>query len=243
MRSFLLAVQLLTRIPVRIRGEVHKREMVLSVTMFPLVGLLVGGAMGLVHYLASLVLPGTLPALLAVLAALLLTGGLHLDGLMDTADGVFGSHTREKALAIMKDSRAGAMGVMACVVVLGIKTAAISSLIGYKIYPVLLLTPVAARTAMMPAMRYPYARQGEGTGSPYAGQVGKEHIMFSVLLALAVSALIMRTEGVVLVMGAWLVSAVTTWWLAKRLGGMTGDTYGFINEVAEISFLLLALMV
>ena len=143
----------------------------------------------------------------------------------------------------MKDSRAGAMGVMACVVVLGIKTAAISSLIGYKIYPVLLLTPVAARTAMVPAMRYPYARQGEGTGSPYAGQVGKEHIMFSVLLALAVSALIMRTEGVVLVMGAWLVSAVTTWWLAKRLGGMTGDTYGFINEVAEISFLLLALMV
>jgi cobalamin synthase len=96
---------------------------------------------------------------------------------------------------------------------------------------------------MVPAMRYPYARQGEGTGSPYAGQVGKEHIMFSVLLALAVSALIMRTEGVVLVMGAWLVSAVTTWWLAKRLGGMTGDTYGFINEVAEISFLLLALMV
>ena len=232
MRSFLLALQLLTRIPVRIGGEVQKQEMVLSVTMFPLVGLLVGGAMSLVHYLASLVLPGSLPAWLAVLA-----------GLMDTADGVFGSHTREKALAIMKDSRAGAMGVMACVVVLGIKTAAISSLIGYKIYPVLLLTPVAARTAMVPAMRYPYARQGEGTGSPYAGQVGKEHIMFSVLLALAVSALIMRTEGVVLVMGAWLVSAVTTWWLAKRLGGMTGDTYGFINEVAEISFLLLALMV
>ena len=243
MRSFLLALQLLTRIPVRIGGEVQKQEMVLSVTMFPLVGLLVGGAMSLVHYLASLVLPGSLPAWLAVLAALLLTGGLHLDGLMDTADGVFGSHTREKALAIMKDSRAGAMGVMACVVVLGIKTAAISSLIGYKIYTVLLLTPVAARTAMVPAMRYPYARQGEGTGSPYAGQVGKEHIMFSVLLALAVSALIMRTEGVVLVMGAWLVSAVTTWWLAKRLGGMTGDTYGFINEVAEISFLLLALMV
>ena len=215
MRSFLLAVQLLTRIPVRIRGEVHKREMVLSVTMFPLVGLLVGGAMSLVHYLASLVLPGSLPAWLAVLAALLLTGGLHLDGLMDTADGVFGSHTREKALAIMKDSRAGAMGVMACVVVLGIKTAAISSLIGYKIYPVLLLTPVAARTAMVPAMRYPYARRGKGP-PPYAGQVGKEHIMFSVLLALAVSALIMRTEGL-----SWLWEP--GWFQRSRPGGWRKD--------------------
>lgn len=240
MRSFLLALQLLTRIPVRIRGELFQEEMVRSATMFPLVGLLIGGVMSLVYYLASLVLPGSLPAWLAVLAALLLTGGLHLDGLMDTADGVFGSRTREKALAIMRDSRVGAMGVMACVVVLGIKVSALGSLTGHQIYPVIILTPVAARTAMVMAMKYPYARQGEGIGSPYAGKVGQDHIIISVILALALSAVIMGVQGVVLAMGTWLVSAAVAWWLAKRLGGMTGDTYGFLNEIAEITFLLLA---
>jgi len=243
LRSFLLALQLLTRIPVKIGGEVQKQEMVRSVTMFPLVGLLVGGAMGLVYYLASPILPGSLPAWLAVLTALLLTGGLHLDGLMDTDDGVFGSHTRARALAIMRDSRTGAMGVMACVLDLGIKTTALSSFIGPDIYPVLLLAPAAARTAMVLAMRYPYARQGKGVGSPYAGQVGKGHIMLSVLLTLALSALIMGVQGIIVVMGAWLAAAAIAWWLAKRLGGMTGDAYGFINEIAEVSFLLLALAV
>ncbi len=241
MRTFLLAIQLLTRIPVKIRGELFQEETVRSVTVFPLVGLLVGAAMSLVYYLASLVLPGSLPAWLAVLAALLLTGGLHLDGLMDTADGVFGTHTREKALAIMRDSRVGAMGVMACVAVLGIKTAALASLNGHQLYPVIILTPVTARTAMVMAMRYPYGRQGEGVGFPYAGKVGKEHIMISVFLALALSALIMGVEGVVLAAGTWLVAAVMAWWLAERLGGMTGDTYGFLNEIAEVTFLLLAL--
>lgn len=242
MRSFMLALQLLTRIPVKIWGEVYPKEMTLAATMFPLVGLLIGGLMAIAHYLTSQILPGPLPAWLVVAMILFLTGGLHLDGLMDTADGVFSGRSRETALIIMKDSQVGAMGVMACVLDLGIKAAAINSLATAYLYPVLLITPVIARTAMVLAMRYSYARRGEGIGSPFAGQVSAAQVVFAAILALAAAALVLGMEGVALAAAAWLISTGVAWWLAKRLGGMTGDTYGFINEITEISFLLLALV-
>ena len=241
-RSLLLALQLLTRIPVRIKGGLRPGDMTASAAMFPLVGLLLGGLMALVCYLASLVLPHPLPAWLAVAAILFLTGGLHFDGLMDTADGVFSGRSRESALLIMKDSRVGSMGVMACVLDLGIKAAAISSLANIRLYPVLLLTPVVARTAMVLAMRYPYARQGDGVGSPFAGQVRMNQVALAAILAMAITVLILGIEGAVLTAAAWLISMGVSWWLAKRLGGMTGDTYGFINEITEVSFLLLAFL-
>ncbi|MGE5544799.1 MAG: adenosylcobinamide-GDP ribazoletransferase [Bacillota bacterium] len=243
MRSFLLALQLLTRIPVRIKGEIYPGEMTLAATMFPVVALLIGGLMAITYYLALLVLPGPLPAWVVVAIVLFLTGGLHLDGLMDTADGVFSGRTRETALVIMKDSRAGAMGVIACVLDLGIKTAAINSLVTAYLYPVLLLTPVIARAAMVLSMRYPYARRGEGTGSPFAGRVGVTRIMFASILALVIAVLVLGLKGAFLAVATWLISMGVAWWLAKRLGGMTGDTYGFINEITEISFLLLALII
>lgn len=243
MRSLLLALQLLTRIPVRIKGGLRSGEMTAAAAMFPLVGLLLGGLVVLVYYLASLVLPEPLPAWLAVAASLFLTGGLHLDGLMDTADGVFGGRSRENALLIMKDSRVGSMGVMACVLDLGIKTAAISSWGDIRLYPVLLLTPVVARTAMVLAMRHPYARRDDGAGSPFAGQVRMNQIALAAILAMAITVLILKIEGAVLTAAVWLISMGVSWWLAKRLGGMTGDTYGFINEITEVSFLLLALAV
>lgn len=243
MRSFLLALQLLTRIPIKIRGEIRPGEMSRTVTVFPLVGLLIGGVMAITCYLVFLILPRPLPAWLVVAASLFITGGLHLDGLMDTADGVFSGQPREKALGIMKDSRVGAMGVMSCVLDLGIKAAAINSLATAYLYPLLLLTPVIARTAMVLSMRYPYARQGEGTGSPFAGQVSVTQVVFSVMLSLAIAFLAMGIEGAALAAAAWLIASGVAWWLAKRLGGMTGDTYGFINEITEISFLLLALII
>lgn len=243
MRSFLLALQLLTRIPVRISGEIRPGEMPASASLFPLVGLLVGGLMATTYYLSSLILPPPLPAWLTIVAVLFLTGGLHLDGLMDTADGIFSGRSREMALMIMKDSRVGSMGVIVCVLVLGIKTAAVSSLSGSYTYPVLLLTPVAARTAMVLAMRYPYARQGEGTGSSFAGKVTLGQITLAIIFALAPAVLLLGTEGAVLVAGAWLIGAAVSLWLVKRLGGMTGDTYGFINEITEVLFLLLALAI
>jgi cobalamin synthase len=143
----------------------------------------------------------------------------------------------------MKDSQVGSMGVMASVLVLGIKAAAINSLATAHLYPVLLLTPVIARTAMVLAMRYSYARRGEGTGSPFAGQVSVVQVGLAAILALAIAALVLGMEGAALAAVAWLISAGVAWWLAKRLGGMTGDTYGFINEITEISFLLLALII
>lgn len=242
MRSFLLALQLLTRIPVRIKGEIGPGEMTDSVTMYSLVGLVVGGLMALAYYLVFLLLPAPLPACLAVVLALFLTGGLHVDGLMDTADGMFSGRSREAALAIMKDSRVGSMGVMACVLALVIKIVAINSLATTHIYQLLLLTPVVARTAMVLAMRYPYARQGEGVGSPFAGKVKVTQVLASAVLALLLSALVLGIEGLTLIAISWVISMSVTWWLTQRLSGMTGDTYGFINEITEISFLLLALM-
>ncbi len=215
---------------------------------FPVVGLVVGALLAAVAW-GSLLLwhDRGIAAALVLIASLLLTGGLHLDGFMDTADAFFSHKDRERMLEIMKDSRSGALGVASGVVLLIAKFAAISALLGHSgRLPLVLLAvaPVLGRAAMVFALGFPNARPG-GLGASFASEVRPWQRELSSGLA------VLLTVGVVQRGGLWwggpvlfavtaAVALLSVLYWKRRLGGLTGDIYGAINECVELAVLLAA---
>ena len=145
MKAFFAALQFLTvlRVPLRFQGAGVDLER--CAPFFPLVGLLVGALAALFDFLVSQILPSAIASTLTVLILVKLTGGLHMDGLADTADGFFSARDRETILAIMRDSRIGTMGVMAIVFVILIKVGALTTLELPRRTALILLAPVAGQ--------------------------------------------------------------------------------------------------
>ncbi|MDF2924254.1 MAG: cobalamin 5-phosphate synthase [Paenibacillaceae bacterium] len=251
--SFVAAVQLLSRFPLPVQVPYEERVLRRSVVFYPVVGLFIGLVLAIAGWGTVLVLPaGTAAAFLTGLWVAL-TGGLHLDGLMDTADGVLSHRSRERMLEIMKDSRVGAMGVIVCVLQLLMKYALLSALLandGKLQWSLLLLVPVWSRWYMTAAIAiWPYARKGEGMGALFR-EVGTRELALSSLAAAVISlavlagalggtgwstAALLSACGAAISGGAGTLAAAR---LARKLGGLTGDTYGAVNELAETALLL-----
>lgn len=253
--SFVAAFQLLSRIPFPLQVPFEERVLRRSVVFYPAVGLVIGLLLAAAGIGLSAVLPVSASAALLTGLWVALTGGLHLDGLMDTADGLLSHRSRERMLEIMKDSRVGAMGVMACVLQLLVKYALLCSMLEAE-WPLaaglLIVVPVWSRWFMVASMAsWPYARQGEGMGALFAG-VGARHLLgTSVAAALLSGAVLVLSssdwkDAVVLSACAALTAGCAGLLVAVRmagkLGGLTGDTYGAINELVEAALLLAAVL-
>jgi adenosylcobinamide-GDP ribazoletransferase len=181
--------------------------------------------------------PVALGSLAALIANVLVTGGLHLDGLADTADGLAGGRDRERALAVMKDSRVGALGVVWLAIDLISRFALVTLLHSRVRLAWLLLAPVAGRLAQAIAIvSHRYARES-GTGRAFAAYARPIHLVPASLISV-LACLPTGVHSLMWLAIATLVGALFAAWLARRLGGLTGDTYGAISEIAEITFLL-----
>ncbi len=239
MRAFALALQLLTRLPVPASNAPPRpEELGLSVLFFPVVGLLIGTLLAGLHTALWLVDPGVLAAL--VLATwVLLTGGLHLDGLADTADAwIGGQGDRDRTLVIMKDSRSGPIAIVAVVLVLLAKFAALQALLAGDARVILLLAPVLGRTVILLLLiTTPYVRP-DGLGAPYASYLPRLSCGLLVLLIAAATVALLEWPGGALLaaLGAGFLGLRHE--LMARLGGTTGDTLGAACELAETVALL-----
>jgi len=181
-------------------------------------------------------------ATVGVVLLVALSGGLHLDGFMDTCDGLGSRAPRERALEIMKDSRVGAFGVIGLVCLLLLKVAALAGLPPQRAFVALCLTPVAGRVAQVLALNaFSYARPGGGMGGAFFVAATPGHAAFSVVLALGLSLLLQQcfAPAMILTLG---LSLLLAWSVARRLGGHTGDTVGAVSETAECIFLLACLL-
>ncbi len=234
------AFRFLTRLPLP-GPPLEGRELGRALAYFPLAGLALGAiTAGAARLLAPRLGPGVLAALLVALLAWL-TGGLHLDGLADVADGLGGGHgDRSRTLAIMRDSRIGAFGATALGLALVVKVAAVAELLARGAAPwALLCAPVLARFTAVPlVVLLPYARP-EGLGRAFHEGGGPRELV----VALALAALALAGFGVrVLLPSAAAVAAAAVVVLAvrRRLGGLTGDVYGAAIELAEAGFLVAA---
>ena len=242
LRRLGLALSFLTIVPVPRHQIADPRELAASMAWFPLVGLLLGGLLTG----AALGLPCCLPlsATAAILVALLTaaTRALHLDGLADTLDGLGGGHTPEDSLRIMKDHAVGAFGTVGIVLALLLKYGLILGMLQSGQVNNLLIFPVVSRTAMvLLAYLSPYARSEGGLGEAMATMTTGKILCLAGGSAAIIVALVAQWQGLLTL----AVVCALTWALAlyfkQRLGGVTGDVFGAVNEVMEIAALIFLL--
>ena len=235
LNQLLSPVALLTALPVA-RGR-HSLGSV-GVGLFPVVGLLIGAGLVAIDLVARIILPVSASSAVVVVALVVLTGALHLDGLADTADGVFGGRNREQRLAIMSDPRTGAFGFVAIAAVLLLKWAALIELEGWLRMGGLLLVPMLARWALLPALLIWPAAKPDGMLAGLTSQHRLVHAGLATALALGVSLAVFWPAGVALLAVAFLIPLLVGAYATAKLGGTTGDVLGAIVEVSEATLLL-----
>lgn len=235
------AVRFLTLVPVPVSADAATHDITESLYLFPLVGLLIGalsvGSGSAAYYLFG----SPVHAVAAVAATSLVTAGFHLDGLADTCDALFSWRARERKLEIMQDSRIGAMGAIALVLVVALKIAALLAL-GEQWWIGALLSPAFGRWAdIYGVTRFPTAKN-EGLASDVQTADPSGHLMpASGLTAVAAAPLwyygewylVLVAFGAALLVIHWFANAVV-----ESLGGLTGDVYGAMSELGEVVALL-----
>lgn len=231
------AVTFLTIVPAPGRSRLGLEDVAKALWAFPLVGLGLGAAALGVRQAASQALPEPATAALVVVALLALTGGMHLEGLADACDGLFGGRTREDRLAIMRDPRVGAYGVMGVVSVLGLKWAGVASLPGAIRFEALVLAPCLARAGLAICVAaFPYARE-QGMGAPFRDG-GARRALAACGIAAGASAALLGPGGLAVWALATGGALALGAWASSRVGGLTGDLYGAITEVVEAAAFL-----
>lgn len=237
MRPFLIALQFLTQLPVRFVDFPEEHEIGHSLNYYALVGLLIGALLATLAWALSEA-PVLLGAALLLATWVLLTGGLHLDGLADSADAwVGGQGDRDRTLAIMQDPRCGPAAVVVIVLLLLVKFSALHAIIIAGTWEALLLAPILGRAVLpMLFLTTPYARS-QGLGTALSNHPPR-HSGF--IMATTVAALVV-INGITTL---WLILTVTLVFLLmrrmmwQRIGGCTGDTAGALVEVTETAVLL-----
>jgi adenosylcobinamide-GDP ribazoletransferase len=234
MKALLAALRFLTICPFPGKWGTAESDLAGSVPFFPVVGLLLGGVAAVVAWGAAHALPPLVVAGVILLVLLTLSGGLHLDGLSDTADGFFSSRSRERVLEIMHDSRAGAMGVVAIVSVLLLKFAALAAVPSRVLWPTVLLMPLAGRCAMVIHMTLlPYARPN-GLGKVFYERRPRLAAIWAAALLAGVAWWVLGRRGAAAGAACLAVALVLAGYVHRKLGGATGDTLGAACEIVEV---------
>ena len=250
MNSFLIGLQFLTRLFVVKQTVWTEQGFGKSVKYFPAVGAVLGLiCAGVVVAVNQLCLP-LFTGAIGFATLIILTGGIHCDGLMDSADGLFSGREREKILLIMKDSRAGSFGVVAMILVAVLEVSTLTELARLSTWwlcAAIYSAPIIARLMMVVTIgAFPYAR-ADGMGKAFAKFTTRRTILFAagetllLLLPLIVSEMFFLSAAVASVVAlivAWKFASFST----EKIGGVTGDIYGAITTLAELSALITFLL-
>lgn len=239
MRDFLTALSFLTLLPHRHYADFEGKDLGRSMAAFPLVGLLLGLTLVVVNGILSPFFSEALTNILLIALLAIITGGLHLDGFMDTLDGIGGGNDREKILTIMRDSRVGAFGVIGIVLLFILKWEALNNIAVEGKAAALILMPVLSRWGMALLTHIvPYAR-AEGLGRPFAEGLTRERVYFAFTIALIISIIASGFRGIIILTAATVLCFGYAWWFRRKIGGVTGDVIGAFNEFMEMTVLLL----
>ncbi len=237
MAGFFSALQFLTVLPAPLARPMDRPSF--SLGYFPLVGLLLGAIVAGLDWLLRQFLPLSLANGSVIVAMIALTGGLHLDGFMDTCDAIPGAHSTTRRLEILKDLRIGSYGILGVVSLLMAKYLALAALPMALRLPSLLLMPVIGRWSMTLAITaFPYAR-ASGLGKSMKEGAVWWSLALATILAAAIVTATLQSTGVMALAGACVLTLLMGWHFARRLNGLTGDTYGAVNEVVEMAVLIM----
>ena len=251
MKRILLAFQFLTIIPVKDMGEVSDLEIGGSTAVFPLVGFIEGILLSVLAFLFLKIFPAELTNALLVLVIVIMNGGLHLDGLADTFDAIASRGDLDKKLLVMKDSSVGPMGVIAIVMVLLLKYVLLNAVFFHStvnVYvTVLIVMPVLSRWAMVPAAYHCKSARQDGLGRVFLEHTGIKELLTATGLAVLIVLLACVSGSqypffifcVMFVLPVIYIFIFAAAWFFKQIfGGMTGDSFGAVNEIVLLIFLV-----
>ncbi len=243
MKSFFLAFQLLTIFPIRFIGRVEPYELGKSTRFFPLIGAIQGLILVLSNIILLKFLPYNVVDGLLLVILILTNGGFHLDGFADTIDGIAGGGTKEERLKIMRDSQIGAIGVVALILLILIKFLAINNIPFESKNVMLFLFPVFGRWAIVPmAYLSKYAREGEGVGRVFAEYTDRKEVIIATVDTIILSAVFLGWSSLIYISALMFFVYIATLFFKKKVGGITGDVFGFQSEAAEVLFLIMVLV-
>lgn len=234
MRTFLAAVSFLTIIPVNGKNVPPGRAAV----FFPVVGAILGAAGAGLFLAASLVLPATLAGLLTVIFWNVISGVLHEDGLADVADAMRAGRTREKMLAILKDSRIGTYGSVAIVFSIVARWQALQHVPAAGILAVCILAQAVPRAAMV-ALAWLSRPSGDGLGFSFLSSLTTTGALLAIAQGVAASMLLGWRAGLLILAGTYLLVRGARTYFYKRIGGINGDCLGATEQILEIFILIL----
>lgn len=238
LRSLRIAVQFLTRIPVPPLSAVNDDEVGRSILWYPVVGLMIGGALLTLWSVTNSISP-LLRAALILAAWVLITGALHLDGLADSADAWLGGlGDRERTLAIMKDPYSGPGAVTTLIVVLIVKFAVLDTLVAEGQWMALVVAPLLGRTALpLLFLTTPYVRPS-GLGAVLASHLPRRSAIVILFATVLVVLFALGRRGFWLLLLSAVLFVVIRRFMLQRIGGTTGDTAGSLVELLELVSLL-----
>lgn len=261
MQELLWAIRFLTIIPLGRERALPPERMGRVMVFYPLVGLIIGLCLVLVYYPLAVGLPSALADALIILFYVFLTGGLHIDGLADSMDGLLGGWDRQSRLDIMKDSCIGTFGTIGIAGDMGLRFVFLQNLPDFlpdvvlseakhlaflppgealkKGIALLIMVVVGRWAQTLAASIAPYAREGMGTASGLVSHTRPVHCLLASILPLFLVGTFYGTRGMVMLAVVCAVVLLLTSYTRSRIGGVTGDTIGMTNEVSELVFLFL----
>jgi cobalamin 5''-phosphate synthase/cobalamin synthase len=234
-------IQFLTTIPVPVNLDVDEKDFGKGLVFAPVVGLLIGGLIACEGYVLGNFFSPIITTVLVIITYIVLSGGIHLDGLGDTFDGVFSNRPRERMLEIMRDSRVGTYAVLVIVCILGLNAALISSMISHHALFIILLVPVAGRIGSVTgAAVSDYARSGPGLGKSFIDYCGYTEMIIAGIISLIIFYAFEGFAGILLCLSSFVTAVLLVKFLSRKIGGATGDVLGAVCELNQTIFLLIS---
>ncbi len=239
MTSLRHAFAFLTILPV---GPHEKAPTAAASAWFPLVGLALGGLLAGLDVAAREGLPMLVVGAILLAASLIATRAIHVEGFLDSCDGLFGGRDKADRLKILRDSHVGAFAVVGGACLLFLKwTLLVSAPVDVRI-ELLALFPCISRLGMLTTMTaFKYVRE-RGLGASFTLGRSRWHWVIGFITTMAAAVLLMGNGGLIILVVSLTIALAFGWWISRLIGGMTGDTYGAVNEVTEVSALFLAVL-
>ncbi len=230
-KNFLIALQFLTIFPVKIKQEIREKKYGESLICFPFIGLLIGSVLSFLVVVFGF-LPQMIAGVLILIFSNLITGAIHLDGFADTCDGFCASKSREEILNIMRDSRIGVMGATGIGCLLLFKFSLLSGIPQKFLWKSVIMALTFARWSQVIACyKSEYARR-DGKAGPFIKYANRKALLIGGLFTLAIFLIIAQLKGLILFILSLIPVFLFIGFIQKKIGGMTGDTIGAVNEIA-----------
>jgi adenosylcobinamide-GDP ribazoletransferase len=234
LKMFLMQIQFLTRIPVPVKIKFDDKKFAKSMVLSPVIGLLIGIILGGVYYIAQMTGKQLFAAVAVITAEIIITGGLHLDGLADTFDGIFSNRPKNEILKIMKDSRIGTNGTIALILIILLKAALLVSINNSRLILYLFAMPAVSRMNILwTAGTSDYAGK-DGMGKSAVEHSGVAEIIIATAIGCIIGAFCFRWAAIVAVPAAIIFALIFCAYVKRKIGGITGDIIGAVIELTEI---------